>query len=279
MAELTSISDVLTQLTTDGQNEKLWWHKSVKAAGTDWGLVVQNQWLDHWTRDGTPSGGALASTATALDNTSVGGLRQTDPGGGRQKWLVGAIYDGPTYGWTIMLYDRLAQHGGFSGTSTSAQSVTFTPPTRYGDGMGNEIWIIIQTQIGTSATTVTASYTDENDTTRTSQSVTIGGTSHREKGRIIRIPLFAGGRGVKDIDSVTLAGSTGTAGDFAVVLAHPLALFGSAGIHQGCAYENFISGPLGPIEIKTDACLVWATRNENGTSPWAHTGFLSMVEK
>jgi len=119
------------------------------------------------------------------------------------------------------------------------------------------IGLTIYTQIGTTATTVTVSYTNSSGTSgRTSTAVVIGGTGFREASRMILIPLQADDVGVNSVESVTLVASTTTAGNFGVTLFRPLYAIGTdqdSVVREG----DFITGwSGGGISVVPDnACL------------------------
>lgn len=219
---------------------------------------VASQYLSLWTLNRFPRGAGAAPGGTARnpDNTTQGALGQSDPTGGRQKYLAGGFVSGAP-AQVVTWYDRLADISGLSGTVTTAQNTTSLAVTRYTgtESVGNEIWIEIYTQIGASATGITANYTNQDGTSgRTSQTVVIGGTGRREQARIIRVPLANGDTGVRSVESVTVGISTGTAGDFGVTIARPIintniGLSGSGSIID-CLTQ------LGAFpEIETGACL------------------------
>lgn len=278
MAAITDLSDLVNRLTggNSGTPEHLNFFKHDRVGGAAAVATVAGRWTDLWTYEGIPSHG-IVSTATgaALDNTTNGGLKQTDPGGGRQKWLVGAFASSLSAG-TLLLYDRLAHDGTFSATDTTSQAVSFTPPARYNDGIGNEIWVIVDTIIGTSGATFTCAYNDQSAGASVSPVVVIGGTGSREVGRIIRVPLAAGDTGVTNITDIDLVTTTGTAGALSVALVHPLLCIPVPGPGIGTNID-LISGVPGPIEIKTDACLALAWYAGSTTAPQI-TGKLVMVE-
>lgn len=279
MAAITDLSDLINLLTGGGsaapQLPYFW--KDSRVAGAAAVATISGRMTSLWTYEGAPAHGAAPGGSVLIpDNTTNGGLKQTDPGGGRQLWL-GGISMTPNIPGTLILYDRLLHISGFSGTVTSAQNVAGTL-TRYTNGIGNQIWVEVYTQIGASSTTITASYTDDGGTSgNTSQAVAIGNTGLREVGRIIPINLATGDIGVQACASVTLAATTGTAGDFGVTIAHPLAFVPCplAGIG---VLVDFISGLPGLVEVKTDACLAFAWM-PNGTTAPIILGNVSLIEK
>jgi hypothetical protein len=200
---------------------------------------------------------------------------QTNPAGGKQKWLVGMnLCHSDTIGVHFILYDRLLHCGGMSGTVTTAQNCGGSI-TRYTDGLGNKIWLEIYTTVGATPQTVTAIYVNENGATHTTQATAIGGaTLDKTQSRIIALPLQAGDRGVKSVTSVTLSGSTGTAGNFGVTIAHPLCTT-MFGIVSGL--ERIFDGYPSAIEILTDACLGIAEFGARGIIPNVY-GQISFVE-
>ena len=153
-----------------------------------------------------------------------------------------------------MLYDRLLQNGGLSGTNTSAQTVGGTL-TRNTGGEGNQIWAEIYTLIGTTATTITASYTNQAGVSgRTTKAVAIGGTGNREAERMLPLPLQDGDTGVQAVASATLAATTGTAGSFGITVVRPLGL----GLISAAAlgyWRDYVAGLPGLPLIDPDACL------------------------
>ena len=233
-----------------------------------------------WTYDGQPAAGATPTTAAICDNTTNGGLKQADPGGGRQKFLYSAWATGLVAG-TLVLYDRILHIGGLSGTTTTAQNVQTSTPspalTRHTDGLGNIAFIEIYTIIGTTATTVTMNYVDQDGNTGvTSPAVPIGGTGFREVTRAIFLPLASGDTGIQAVESVDLLATTGTAGNFGVTIGHPIAYVG-IGTPGGAGWRDFSTGLPGIPEIETDACLAFLWLPNTTTAPEVF-GALSMVE-
>jgi len=171
------------------------------------------------------------TTAVVCDNTlNTPGLAQcigqTNPAANALR-LIGATL-GASLGLddnSLILYDRLVHQGGLDATSIAAQTTNLPTPalTRYTDGVGVWILVTVWTLVGTTATTITASYTNQAGTAgRTTVATAFGGTGFREFGRGILLPLQAGDTGVKSVESVTLAASTTTAGNFGVALIKPL---------------------------------------------------------
>jgi hypothetical protein len=242
--------------------------------------AVAGQYTSLWTFNRFPRGAGDAAGGTAInpDNTTQGALGQVDASGGRTKYCSGA-FTYASVACVVSWYDRLAVIGGLSGSVTTAQSTTGLSVTRYtgAESAGNEIWIEIYTIIGTTATTLTVSYTNQDGTSgRTSSAVVIGGAGRREATRLIRIPLTLGDTGVRSVESVTLAGTTGTAGDFGVVIQRRL--LDAAISFAGTRVLTDMLTQLGAYpQIKDGACLYPIVYASTVASP-VIGGSLSFVE-
>jgi len=148
-----------------------------------------------------------------------------------------------------------------SGTVTTAQTTNLPTAalTRFTSGEGVMIGLCIWSNIGGTATTVTVSYTNQAGTPgQISTATQIGGNNIANlNGRIILIPLAAGDTGVRSVESVTLAGTTGTAGNIGVCLFKSLAIM-AMNDWQGAHAIDAIStgGFVGALaEVHPDACL------------------------
>lgn len=221
--------------------------------------VVAGRWYSSWLL--APFAGATPTTAAVPTMATAGSgdlLTRYNPSADLYlaKAELGASWF--THGaW--LLCDRLSHQGGLSGTATGV--VTTNLPTaaltRYTSGAGVMAAIEIYTIIGTTGTTITCSYTDQDGTAgNTSQAVAIGNTGLREVGTMIPISLAAGDTGVRSIESSTLAASTLTAGAFGYTLFKPLAMFQQ---FQQIATEwnAALDGCGNLVAIEDNACLFW----------------------
>jgi hypothetical protein len=267
MAAITDLSDLVNRLTggNSGTPEIIMGFKDGRVDAAAAAAPIAGRATSLWTYEGQPSGGAAPGAVAAPTNATTGGLIQTDPGGGRTKWLTGFYVCANTTG-TVILYDRLLHISGLNGTTTTAQTVGGTL-TRYTDGIGNQIWIEIYTQIGTTATTFTCEYTDQgSNPSQVTTATAIGGTGLREAQRIIPAPLASGDYGVQAVANVDLLASTTTAGDFGVTVVHPLA-HANLDVAGAGQWVDLLRG-AGPVEIKTGACLALAFMANTTTVPF-----------
>lgn len=161
-----------------------------------------------------------------------------------------------------IIVDRLSVQGGLSGTVTTAQTTNLPTAAlpRYTSGEGVMLGIRIHTAVGATATTLTCSYTNQAGTAgRTTKAISFSGTNKNFSTGLYIVPLQDGDSGVRSVESVTLAGSTGTAGSFGVVLFKPLFFFHQYnGLLDKTFLESWMGGKL--IEVHPDACLAALTK-------------------
>lgn len=280
MAALTDLSDLIHRLTggSSGSPETQFWFKAPRVGGAAATAPIAGRMASMWTYDGMPAGGAVPTAAAIPDRTTTGALPFTAPGGGREKFLISAGI-APSVAGVFLLYDRLFHIGGLSGTSTAAQTVQGAVPspalTRNTGGAGNMVWVEIYAAIGTTASSITMTYTNQDGTTGRTSSVLIGATSMREVTRVLRIPLAAGDSGVRAVASVQLSATTGTAGNFGVTIAQPLAWI-PVGASGAGGWRDYTTGLPGIPTIHPDACLALAYIPTTATAPevWAAATFV-----
>jgi len=150
--------------------------------------------------------------------------------------------------------------------------------TRYTSGEGVMAGLTIYTAIGATATTATASYTNEAGTSgRTTQAFTIGSSGWFQQWRLLILPLAAGDSGVREVASVTLAASTGTAGNIGVTLFKPLIAVRSTPPDFSVTYDFLSGNGIGGLpEILDDACLFWCCIPY--TTSVSHLGVVNLDE-
>lgn len=158
---------------------------------------------------------------------------------------------------TWILVDRLSCTFGLGGTVTSAQTVNTTALTRYTDGVGVCALLEVSQLIGTSQMTYTTTFTGVvGGASSTSVAQIIGGANRRNAGFVAWTPLPAGERGVLSVQDLTLSGSTGTAGEFGVVLVKPLLIVPVHYSGQAIHVDPLLIAGVLP-QIQDSACLQW----------------------
>jgi hypothetical protein len=190
--------------------------------------TIAGRLYDMW-RTSAPQG-AVPTAAAVPTNTTLGALGQLNPSSG-QLTIVGARWSALNPG-VYLICDRVSHTGGLVGNVNTVQNSTSNPTnlptaalTRSTDGVGVMAAVTIYTQIGTTSSTVTATYTNQAGTgSRVSPTVVIGNTGFREANRAILLPLQEGDTGVRSVQSIQLTGAsgTGTAGVIGITLFKPL---------------------------------------------------------
>jgi hypothetical protein len=246
MSNLADLSALLNRATggNSGTPDNMFFYKDSRVNAAAAVANIVGRFTSLWQYEGYPAGGAAPGAVAIPTNVTDGALKQVDPGGGREKWKTFAMAAANSAG-TLILYDRLLHISGLSGTNTGAQTVGGTL-TRNTGGVGNQIWAEIYTQIGTTATTITASYTDQDgNASQTTTATAFGGTGLREAQRIIPLPLAAGDSGVQAVASCTVLASTTTVGDFGITIARPLLSIpcSAAGVAGNARTHFFCSWP------------------------------------
>jgi hypothetical protein len=281
MAAITDLSDLINRQSggNSGTPSNLFFHKVPRVAGAAATAPIIGRGCSLWTYDGVPAGGAVPTAVAIPDRSLQGAIPFVVATGGRDTHLIGASVTPVTAG-VYLLYDRLMHIGGLSGTSTADQTVQGGTPspaiTRNTGGEGNIAWYEIYTIIGTTSATLTMSYTDQAGNAATS-TINIGATNFREVTRAQRIPLAAGDTGIRAIEKIALSATTGTAGNFGITLAQPLAWL-PVGASGTAGWRDYTTGLPGIPVIDPNACLALMFIPAAATAPelW---GCLATIEK
>lgn len=204
---------------------------------------------------------AVPTTSVALNKDSAQSIGPIfDISGGRLTMLGARLNTSAVGAGGLILVDLLNVSGGLSGIVTTAQTTNLPTAalTRHTTGDGVMAGIVIYSTIGSTGTTVTISYTNQAGTPgRTSTATTIGATGFREAGILIPIPLQEGDTGVRSIESVTLAATTATAGNFGVCLFKPLSMISLESATGAMPLDSVSTGCIiGSLcEVDENACL------------------------
>jgi hypothetical protein len=181
-----------------------------------------------WTAAGTPVAGAAQGSLNGAncDKSTTGAIPLTNAGSG-SLYLLGAEVNAPTVPGTVTLYDRIWHNSTMSGTATGTNTITQPAlPARVTDsGLGCSLGVEVFTSWGTTAVTLTVTYRDSDDAVdRTSTLTTVvpGGSGAPAAGTFVDL-VPANTRGVKRVVSYGWSSTTGTAGNFGLVLFRPIA--------------------------------------------------------
>ncbi len=254
MGTITDFSDLIAVGTAStAQHIEFSVDNRVGSAAATIGAALQT--ISIWRYNKTNGAQGVAPTSvTAPDRTTLGAIGQANATPGKELKLLSMMAMASfAPGGAVTLYDRLLHIGGLNATTITAQTVGGSI-TRNTGGENNQIWVEINSQIGSTARTITASYTNQAGTaSKTTVAVNFGGTGYREAERMFRLPLADGDTGVQSVQNVTISASTGGAGDFGVVILRPIAQVFMAGPGFG-ASRDFVSDST-PVTIPEDACL------------------------
>lgn len=211
---------------------------------------------------GAPTTAAACTRATTGANAYFNPMQDALTA---QYWLAQiGIKFGQAAG--LIVSDRLSHQGGLSGTTTGAQTTNLPTAalTRYASGAGVCIGIHIYSAIGSTATTLTASYTNQAGTAgRTTQAIPFGGSNRNTAGLFFPLPLQDGDTGARSVESVTIAASTATAGAFGVVLYKPLCMIPGGVTMDLAGFEDEMWRGGRMVEVLPDACLMVHSQNVN----------------
>ena len=181
-----------------------------------------------WRATGQPAQGAVPTSATVCNESTVGGFvipQQTAPIKSYLGYLEAAMGNASQ---TLELHDRLMQMGGLSGTVTTAQTVNLDLDAnlttdyladRIGDSDYSDVqwWLEWYTATGSTAVNATVNVTYSDGSTSNLSAIPLAAT--RPASHMINLNVYrpaAVTAYVRDVNSVTLSATTGTAGNFGV---------------------------------------------------------------
>jgi hypothetical protein len=148
--------------------------------------------------------------------------------------------------------------GGLSATVTTAQAVGGTI-TRYtgADATGNFAMAEVYADTGGSATTLTSNYIDGSGASRSSPAMSFGTGFGRFAGNAMVIPYdaAAGANGVQSVTDVTLAATTGTAGNWGITICRPLYEICIGSVDTSGFGHGARALVLEDLELLADACI------------------------
>ena len=182
-----------------------------------------------WRGTGQPGQGAIPTTAAVCNDSLLGctGFTQQTSPATSYFGLLEATSSNASM--TLEIHDRLMHMGGLSGTVTTAQTVnldldanlaTDDLDARKGDANYSDVqwWLEWYTTTGASVVTATVNvtYNDGTSGNLTAQSL----NSNRPASLMIPlnwlIPAADSGKFIRDVNTVQLSATTGTAGNFGV---------------------------------------------------------------
>jgi hypothetical protein len=183
----------------------------------------------YWREPGQPAAGAIPTAVATCNNATLGGVNFTQQTSPATSYLGLFECASTVGGQTVEIHDRLAHMGGLSGTVTTAQTVgldlaallaTDNIAARIGDSNYSDVlwWLEWYTATGTTAVTATVNVTFNDGTSNNLSAVSLAAS--RPAGLMVNLNTFVqaadAGKFIRDVNSVTLSATTGTAGNFGV---------------------------------------------------------------
>lgn len=227
--------------------------------------AAAGQFHSLWRATGQPGQAAIPAAAAVCNNALTGALnfaQQTSPATTYGTWANAMCSNNAT---TLEIHDRLMHMGGLSGTSTGSQTVNLdlnanlasnNLDARKGDANFSDVqwWMEWYTDTGSTAVTATVGVTYNDGTTGT-LSVALAAT--RRASLMIPlngfIPAAAAGKYIRDIDTVQLSATTGSAGSFGFTATRPRM---TMPLSLANKMETFDWAALGLPEIFNSSCLM-----------------------
>lgn len=244
--------------TLDGAIAGMQWPRPFAKAVS--ATLVAGRPASLWSLAGTPGAGAFDTTlnGVVLSQSSAqvnGAINFVDPGSGNS--YLARLQAAATQPGTLLLLDRLWHNGGFTITSTAAQTITSpTFPARDAGGLTNGDGVLLAVEVsaatGAGTPTLTAAYTNSAGTASRSATNIDPTVATSAIGAFYRIGLQAGDVGVRSVQSLTLS-ATWTSGTINLVAYRQLAA---------------LELPAGLTPNALDALTSGFPRLYNGTTPF-----------
>lgn len=226
--------------------------------------AANGQFHSLWRATGQPGQGAIPGATAVPDHTTVGAIgfnQQTSPATSYLAILEGLCANA---GVTLEIHDRLAHMGGLSGTVTTAQTVDVdlnvlsannVVARRGASDFSDVTWSLEwYTDTGATSVNITVNVTYNDGTTG---DLTVFALAVTRRASFMQplngfIPAAAAGKFIRDVNTITLAATTGAAGSFGVTATRY-----RAALYKPIANARFTAdwAGLGLPEVPNSACL------------------------
>lgn len=218
-----------------------------------------------WRATGQPGQGAIPGAAAVCDHTLVGAMGFTQQTAPATSYAAYANCMCSNSAVTIEVHDRLMHMGGLVGNVATAQTVnldisanlaTANLTNRIGDANYSDIqwWLEWYTDTGSTAVTATVNVTYNDGSSGNLTAISLAAT--RRASLMIPlnglIPSADSGKYIRDINTVTLSATTGTAGSFGATATRPRMIMP---LPLANKQEIFEWAQLSLAEIFNSSCL------------------------
>ena len=227
--------------------------------------ALTTQFHSLWRATGQPGQGAIPTTAATCDNTLTGALRFNQQTGPATSYLGILEAMCSNVSTTLEIHDRLMHMGGLNGTLATSQTAGLDVhaniandniAARIGDSNYSDVqwWLEWYTDTGSSVVNATVNVTYNDASTADLTAFSLPAT--RRASLMIPlnsfIPSASAGKFIRDINSVTLSATTGSAGNFGVTATRY-----RGAVYMPVANARFTAkwDDLGIPEIPNESCL------------------------
>lgn len=218
-----------------------------------------------WRATGQPGQGAIPGAAAVCTNALTGAMnfaQQTSPATSYGAWANAVCSNSAV---TIEIHDRLMHMGGLVGNVATSQTVNLDVhanlasndlDARKGDANYSDIqwWLEWYTDTGSTAVTATVNVTYNDGSSGNLTGISLAAT--RRASLMIplngSIPSADSGKYIRDVNTVQLSATTGTAGSFGVTATRPRL---TLPLNVANKMEVFDWAQLGLPEIFNSSCL------------------------
>jgi len=226
--------------------------------------AAAGQFHSLWRATGQPGQGAIPTAAAVCNSALVGGFnfsQQSAPNTSYVGYLEVVCQNNAV---TLEVHDRLMHMGGLNGTLTTAQAVNLDLNGVTADNMANRIgdanysdvqwWLEWYTDTGSTAVTATVNVTYNDGTSANLTAISLAATRRASFMQPLNgfIPAADSGKYIRDVNTVTLSATTGTAGSFGVTATRPRM---TLPLPLANKMEIFDWAALGLPEIFNSSCL------------------------
>ena len=228
--------------------------------------AAAGQFHSLWRATGQPGQAAIPAAAARCTNALLGALQFTQQVAPATSYL--AILEGlcSYNATTLEIHDRLMHMGGLNGTLTTEQTVNLdlnanlasdNINARKGDANFSDVtwWLEWYADTGGTAVNATVNVTYNDGTSGNLNAISLAAT--RRASQMIplngSIPAAGSGKYIRDVNTVTLSATTGSAGNFGVTATRY-----RAALYQPLANARFTAdwAGLGLPSIQNSACLM-----------------------
>jgi hypothetical protein len=244
--------------------------------------AVAGSYYSLWRATGQPSQGGIPAAAARCTHTTTGAFGFTQQTAPATSYLGWASVNCSNTAPGLEIHDRLMHMGGLNGTLTTAQTVDLdlnanlgsdNIDARKGDANFSDVswWLEWYTATGGTSVTATVNVTYNDGSSGNLNAITLAAT--RPASFLQSLNLFnpTSGLFIRDVNTVQLSATTGTAGNFGVTATRHRTSFPMVLANKS---ESFDWLTLGQPEIHNSSCL-FLIMNASTTS----TGFVRLRGK